>query len=245
MPTTPTMPDSDGALFEGLRPRLTTLSRRIVGSAAEAEDIVQDCFLKWHAADRRLLATPAAWLTTVVQHQSIDRLRKRARDAAAAHGAAELLPDAPPALPEDALFRRAELADALARMLACLSPAERLALVLHEVVECEHADIAAALGTTAANARQHLSRARRRLRAHEHEHEHEHQHERATPPEEKLCRDLVRRFQAAINGLDVPAMVSLLAGEQPVSVSAAPQPRLGLAPSARACANDARYALAA
>ena len=70
--------DNDGAVFEQLRPRLKAISFRIVGSEAEAEDIVQDCFLKWHGADRTELATPAAWLTTVVQHQSIDRLRTTA-----------------------------------------------------------------------------------------------------------------------------------------------------------------------
>jgi RNA polymerase sigma-70 factor (ECF subfamily) len=228
----PHTPDTDGALFEQLRPRLTTISRRIVGSEAEAEDIVQDCFLKWHAAEQHLLATPAAWLTTVVQHQSIDRLRKRARDALAANTAMELVPDVAPALPEDDLFRRAELGEALARMLACLSPSERMALVLHEVFECAHADIAAALGTKTANARQHLARARRRLREHQ-------QDMHDLPPDQKLCRELVRRFQAAINGLDVPAMVSLLASEQPVSVDTSPAPRL----RAGACANDAVYAL--
>ena len=61
--------------------------------------------------------------------------------------------------------------------------------------------------------------------------------------EEKLCRDLVRRFQAAINGRDVPAMVTLLAGEQPVSVHEAPglSPRLPLRLRAGACTNDASY----
>jgi RNA polymerase sigma-70 factor (ECF subfamily) len=223
--------DPATTLFEQLRPRLTAISRRIVGSEAEAEDIVQDCYLKWHAADQGLLATPAAWLTTVVQHQSIDRLRKRAREALAACTATELLPDAAPAMPEDDLSRRDDLKEAFARMLACLSPSERLALVLHEVFECDHADIAATLGTKPANARQHLARARRRLRENQNE----------VSLDEKLCRALVRRFQAAINGLDLPAIVTLLASEQPMSVIAAPQPQL----SARACANDAIYALAA
>lgn len=59
------------------------------------------------------------------------------------------------------------------------------------------------------------------------------------PPEEKLCRNLVRRFQAAINGLDLPALVTLLADEQPVSVHAFPQPRM----KAGACANDALYSV--
>jgi len=223
----PPTTDPYGAVFEQLRPRLTAISCRIVGSAAEAEDIVQDCFLKWQGAEQSALATPAAWLTTVVRHQSIDRLRRRARDIEAAHAAFEHGVDTAPA-PEDALLRRAELGEALARLLACLSPAERLALVLHEVFECSHADIAAALGTRAVNARQHLARARRRLRAVQDE----------ARLEEKLCRALLRRFQAAINGLDVAAMAELLAGEQPLSVYAAPQAGL----QRGACANDAVYA---
>jgi RNA polymerase sigma-70 factor (ECF subfamily) len=222
--------DTDGAMFERLRPRLKAISCRIVGSEAEAEDIVQDCFLKWQGTEQGALATPAAWLTTVVQRQSIDRLRKRARDTVAARTAMELAPDVPPAPPEDGLLRRAELGEALARLLACLSPSERLALVLHEVFECEHADIAAALGTKTANARQYLARARRRLREDEVE----------APASEKLCRELIRRFQAAINGMDVPAMITLLGEEQPVSVRESPRLRI----HAGACANDASYGLA-
>ncbi|WP_157778486.1 sigma-70 family RNA polymerase sigma factor [Massilia violaceinigra] len=223
----PRTTDTDGALFEQLRPRLTAISRRIVGSEAEAEDIVQDCFLKWQGAEQAALATPAAWLTTVVQHQSIDCLRKRARDMIAARTALELVPDVPPAPPEDGLLRRAELGEALARLLACLSPSERLALILHEVFEREHADIAAALGTNTVNARQYLARARRHLREDETE----------APASEKLCRELVRRFQAAINGMDVAAMVTLLGEEQPVSVHQSPRLRI----RAGACANDASY----
>jgi RNA polymerase sigma-70 factor (ECF subfamily) len=226
----PRTTDTDCAMFEQLRPRLKAISRRIVGSEAEAEDIVQDCFLKWHGAEQGTLATPAAWLTTVVQHQSIDRLRKRGRDAVAARIAMELVPDVPPALPEDELLRRAELGEALARLLTFLTPSERLALVLHEVFECEHADIAAALGTKTVNARQYLARARRRLREERDE----------ASSDEKLCRELVLRFQAAINGRDVPAMVTLLADEQPMSVHETPQLRIRVG----ACANDAWYGLA-
>jgi RNA polymerase sigma factor (sigma-70 family) len=228
--------DTDGALFEQLRPRLTAISRRIVGSAAEAEDVVQDCFLKWHNAEQDALATPVAWLTTVVQHQSIDRLRKRVRDTVAAHTAMELAPEGGPGAPEDGLLRRADLAEALARLLSRLSPSERLALVLREAFECEHADIALALGTNAVNARQHLARARRRLR----EEKADTGEKGENTPDEKLCRELVRRFQAAINGIDVPAMISLLAEDQPVSVHEAPQLRI----LAAACANDASYRLA-
>lgn len=215
--------DTDAAIFEQLRPRLKAISSRIVGSDAEAEDIVQDCFLKWRNVEQAALETPAAWLTTVVQHHSIDRLRKRARDAAAAHAAMELALAAPPAQPEDLLLQRADMSEALACLLACLSPSERLALVLHEVFECEHADIAAALGINAANARQHLARARRRLLKVVDE----------PPAGEKLNRELVRRFHAAISGVDAPAIITLLGEGQPLSVQT------------RACANDASYALAA
>jgi RNA polymerase sigma factor (sigma-70 family) len=220
--------EARGATFEQFRPRLTAISCRIVGNQAEAEDIVQDCFFKWDAADQTALLTPAAWLTTVVQHHSIDRLRQRARDGLAAQGATDMLPEAAPALPDAPLMRRAELGEALARMLACLSPPERTALVLHEVFECAHADVAALLGTSTVNTRQHLARARKRLRA---------QQEGALP-QDALCRELLRRFQCAINGLDAPAMVSLLAGEQPISVHQAQAAR-------QACANQACYALAA
>ena len=223
----PRITDTDGALFEQLRPRLKAISCRIVGSDAEAEDIVQDCFLKWRNADQAALTTPAAWLTTVVQHQSIDRLRRRARDAAAAHAAMELASDVAAETPEEGLLRRAELGEALERLLACLSPSERLALVLHDVFDCAHADIAAALGTNGAYARQHLARARRRLR----------QHEAETPASEKLGRELIRRFQAAINGMDVPAMVTLLGDDQPMSVLETPGPSIRTGASA----NDAMY----
>jgi RNA polymerase sigma-70 factor (ECF subfamily) len=215
----PCTTDTDADVFERLRPRLVALSLRIVGSTADAEDVVQDCFLKWRDADRAALATPAAWLTTVVRHQSIDRLRRRARETQAAHAAAELVPVAPPVPPDEALLRRADVGDALARLFGRLSPSERLALVLFDVCERGHADIAATLGTTPANARQHLARARRRLRVPDGE----------TPPDEKLNRELIRRFHAALDGLDVPALVTLLAETQPMAV--------------RASANDPVYAL--
>jgi len=228
----PRTTDADGEIFEQLRPRLKAISCRIVGSEAEAEDIVQDCFFKWRDAEQSALATPAAWLTTVVQHQSIDRLRKRTRDTVAARVAMELTPDVPMESPEDALLRRAELGDALARLLARLSPSERLALVLHEVFECGHADIAAALGTKTVNARQHLARARRRLR--------EQQAGTEAPASEKLNRELIRRFQAAINSMDVPTMLTLLTDEQAMSVLESPRLQIQTSP----CANDVTYPLA-
>jgi RNA polymerase sigma-70 factor (ECF subfamily) len=224
-------------VFEQLRARLIAISLRIVGNRFDAEDIVQDCFFKWHCADPAAVATPAAWLTTVVQHQSIDYLRRRARadkTMQAALMAEEWTPTTAPALPEHGLLQSAELGAALAHMLAYLSPSERLALVLHDACDCSHAKIGALLGTSAVNARQYLARARRRLRKVE-----DQALEKA--PEEQLCRLLVLRFQAAINGHDVAALATLLAEEQPMAVHAAPP----LAQHGSACANDASYVRAA
>jgi len=236
----PDIIDTDATLFERLRPRLRAISLRIVGSAADAEDVVQDCWFKWRAAEQDALDAPAAWLTTVVQRQSIDRLRRRAREAQAVAAVQATLDEDAAAAdgPEHALLRRAALEAALARLLDQLSPAERLALVLADGFGCDGADVAAALGTTPANARQHLSRARRRLRAHADE----------VPPDERLCRELVRRFQAALDGVDVPAMTALLTHPQPLAVRAAPdqpqsqpQTQSQRTGPARACANDASY----
>lgn len=229
----PRTPEPDAALFEQLRPRLTAISRRIVGSQADAEDIVQDSFIKWQHAERQTLATPAAWLTTVVRHGSIDHLRRRLREQTALHGADAPAAEAIVPTPEDQLVQRAELDAALARMLACLSPAERLALVLHEVFDCPHADIAALLGARVDAARQHLARARRRLRQAV-------DGDGNITPDDKLCRDLIRRFHAALDGADIPAMTLILCGEQPLFISEAPQPRA----HAGASANDACYRLA-
>ncbi|MBB5189405.1 RNA polymerase sigma-70 factor (ECF subfamily) [Silvimonas terrae] len=225
----PRTTDPDGALFERLRPRLKAISHRIVGSEAEAEDIVQDCFLKWQSADQSALGTPVAWLTTVVQHQSIDRLRKRHRDLLTAQAAQELTPADDPASPEKELLRRAELGAALAGLLAHLSPAERLAVVLHEVLECEHADIAAVLGISIVNARQHLARARRRLR--------EAQTGAALPASTPPGREQIQRFQNALNGQDVPALLTLL-GASTNPPQTGPQCHFGMS------ANDAVYCMA-
>jgi len=131
------------------------------------------------------------------------------------------------------LLRCADVEAAFARMLGRLSFSERLALVLHEVFECGHADIAAVLGTKAENARQYLARARKRLK----------QADDDMPPEEKLSRELIRRFQLAINTRDVPAVVTLLTDGQPLAVCLQQQ-RLRVR-GFSACANDASYALAA
>src|SRR6478752_4523935 len=66
-------------MFEAERPRLTGLAYRLLGSLADAEDVVQDAWLRWMAADRAAIVNPPAWLTTVVSRRGLDRLRQRKR----------------------------------------------------------------------------------------------------------------------------------------------------------------------
>ncbi|MDO9419266.1 MAG: sigma factor-like helix-turn-helix DNA-binding protein [Herminiimonas sp.] len=126
-------------------------------------------------------------------------------------------------------MRSAELGEALDHIFSCLSPVERLVLILHEVLDCEHAEIATMLGKKTENTRQYLARARRRLRV----------DNSLESPDEKLCRDLIARFQAALNGRDIPAMIMLLADDQPVFVHKPTQLRI----RTHACANDACFEL--
>jgi RNA polymerase sigma factor (sigma-70 family) len=217
-------PDTDTDMFVRLRPRLKRISQRIVRDEAAAEDIVQDCFFKWHGTEKGALTTPAAWLTTLIKHHSIDYLRALHREANAVQIANEQLPIPSPALPEDHLLLQAELGAALLCMRKSLSRAERLVFVLHESLEFKHAAIAAALGTTPVNTRQHLARARKRIC----------KEKGLRTSNEKLCRDLIRRFQIALDGRDVPAIIALLADDQPMFVY---QPSVHTGESA----NDALY----
>jgi RNA polymerase sigma-70 factor (ECF subfamily) len=182
-------------IFETLRPRLLAISYRILSSRAEAEDVIQETYLKWHRADREALLAPAAWLTTVVRHLSIDRLRQCRRETAAATDGQAQAPS-----PEDLLCRRADLALAFALLHERLSPDERIALVLHTAFECEHAEIAAALGTTASNSRQLLHRARERIL----------REPARRPVGERLSRELIQDFLLAMQGLDKQAVMTLV-----------------------------------
>src|SRR3954466_14877106 len=76
----PGMSPGDAAVFEAERARLTGLAYRLLGSVSDAEDIVQDGWLRWQAADRSSIESPPAWLTTVVSRLGIDRLRARRRE---------------------------------------------------------------------------------------------------------------------------------------------------------------------
>ncbi|MCX5268432.1 sigma-70 family RNA polymerase sigma factor [Streptomyces sp. NBC_00199] len=158
----------DTSRFEAGRPRLASLAYRLTGSAADAEDAVQDAFLHWQAADRQRIEVPEAWLTKVVTNLCLDRLRsaRARRERAAGAWLPEPLLDGDPMLgPADTFEQRESVSLAVLTLLERLSPVERAVYVLREAFSYGHAEIAEILEITESASQQHLHRARRRITA--------------------------------------------------------------------------------
>ena len=145
--------------FEDARPALVGLAYRILGSRADAEDVVQDCFLKWVEADRAAIERPKAWLTTVCTRRCLDvaRLADRKRVDYVGPWLPEPIQTAVP--PPD-IELAGTLTTAFLLMLERLSPKERAAYLLHDIFEQAYGDIAAALDLGEDACRQLVTRAR-------------------------------------------------------------------------------------
>ena len=156
------------ARFEASRNRLASLAYRLLGSSADAEDTVQDAFLRWQAADREYVEVPEAWLTKIVTNLALDRLRsaKVRRERAVGAWMPEPLLDGDPMLgPADTVEQRESVTLAVLTLMERLSPVERSVYVLHEAFSYSHAEIAEILGITESGSQQHIHRARRRIAA--------------------------------------------------------------------------------
>ncbi|OIV37936.1 hypothetical protein BIV57_08340 [Mangrovactinospora gilvigrisea] len=150
--------------FEAHRAHLTAVARRMLGSAAEAEDAVQEAWLRWQRADGATRADdPRAWLTTAVGRIGLDRLRARAvrREAGAEH--AEAAADPAPGPEQEALLADS-VGQAMLVVLDALGPDERVAFVLHDLFAVPFARIAPVVGRTVPATRMLATRARRRVR---------------------------------------------------------------------------------
>jgi RNA polymerase sigma-70 factor (ECF subfamily) len=154
--------DRDGAAFETHRPLLFSIAYRMLGSAAEAEDVVQDAWLRAREDERSDVRSARAYLATIVTRLSIDRLRSAERTRLEYPG--PWLPE-PLAEPNQ---EPAELASSLTTaflvLLEQLTPTERAVFLLREVFEFGFEEIAKTIGKSEANTRQILTRARGRLR---------------------------------------------------------------------------------
>jgi RNA polymerase sigma-70 factor (ECF subfamily) len=157
--------DPETDLFELHRPRLFGLAYRMLGTPADAEDVLHDAWLRLHAQDLARLDDPEAWLVTVTTRLALDRLRRA--KAERAHYTGPWLPE--PLVPEaehpDATLERGEsLTLSFLLLLERLSPEERAAFLLHEVFDYSHAEAAAILGIAEDACRQRVHRAKTRLR---------------------------------------------------------------------------------
>ncbi len=197
--------DPDPDAFAALRPRLFSIAYRMLGTRADAEDVLQDAWLRWHRADPAALRSAEAWLVTVVTRLAIDRLRaaKTEREAYVGWWLPEPLVELDERTPEAAAELAGELSVALLWVLERLSPEERAAFLLRQVFEHDYAEIAALLGKSEAACRQTVHRATERV-----------QQER---PRFDVSRDqhrrLLERFMQAARSGERAALKALLADD--------------------------------
>ncbi|MDA0162452.1 RNA polymerase sigma factor SigJ [Solirubrobacter ginsenosidimutans] len=186
--------------FEAQRPRLVRLAYGQLGSLAEAEDVVQDAWLRLERVDADEIRDLHGWLTTVVSRLALDALRSARVRREAYVG--PWLPE--PVVQEPGPEGRAERAEdvslALLVVMESLSASERIAFVLHDVFGYSFDEVSAALGTSSASARQHASRARKAVEARRPRFP-------ATPEQQ---REVVLAFGKAADDGDLDTLLELL-----------------------------------
>lgn len=189
--------------FEALRPHLMSVAYRLTGTVADAEDIVQDAWLRWDKQDKEIVDL-RAWLTTVVSRLGLDRLRSAAHRRETYTG--NWLPE--PVVtgfdesdPLSAVVANEDARFAAMVVLERLSPDQRVAFVLHDGFAVPFAEVAEVLGTSESGARQLASRARKALNG-----------PGASPPPEPdpTHNEVVGKLMAAMAGGDLEAVVGLL-----------------------------------
>jgi RNA polymerase sigma-70 factor (TIGR02957 family) len=196
--------DPNEALLEELRPRAFAIAYRMLGSVAEAEDVVQEALLRLHEVLERgeRIESPGAYLGTVTTRLAIDQLRSARVRREAYVG--EWLPEPLVTDPSEDPAAQSEMADSLSLaflvLLESLSPEQRAVLLLHDVFDYGYDEIAEIIGTSEGNARQLASRARR--------------HVDAEKPRFEASRqeheELARRFFAAAEDGDLEGLEALL-----------------------------------
>ncbi|MET0843332.1 MAG: sigma-70 family RNA polymerase sigma factor [Mycetocola sp.] len=197
-----TDPRSLAERFDAERPRLRAIATQLLGSAADADDVVQEAWLRLDRTDAASIENLAAWLTTVVSRISLDQLRapRRKREHSWQVEPWRDEPVAAEADPADLVARGDQVSVALFVLLETLSPAERIALVLHDVFGQSFDEVATVLDRSPDAARQLASRARRRVRG------------AAEPdrPNRERSRRIVTAWLAAARDGDIAALLTLL-----------------------------------
>jgi RNA polymerase sigma-70 factor (ECF subfamily) len=189
--------------FEEHRPHLRAVAYRMLGSLAEADDAVQDTWLRLGRAGAGDVENLGGWLTTVVARVCLNMLRSRARheETLGLHLPDPVISPEGPLQPEEEALLADSVGLALLVVLDSLSPAERLAFVLHDMFELPFEEIAPLVGRTPAATRQLASRARRRVSGADIP---------APDPDLARQRTVVDAFLRAARGGDLDALVALL-----------------------------------
>jgi RNA polymerase sigma-70 factor (ECF subfamily) len=185
--------------FEAHRSFLAGLAYRMLGSVAEAEDIVQDAYLRWAQVDASTVAHPRAFLARVVTRLCLDRMKSATSRREQYVGT--WLPEPIVAAPAEPMAD--DLSIALLVTLERLSPLERAAFLLHEVFDMDYGDIANALGRSEDACRQLAARARQHVRD---------ERPRFAPTDENRER-ILAAFEAAMTSGDVTSFARLLADD--------------------------------
>jgi RNA polymerase sigma-70 factor (TIGR02957 family) len=151
--------------FQRLRPRLQAIGYRMLGSSAEAEEVVQDAWLRWHDTDRAQVDNSEAWLVSVTTRLAIDRLRsaKVQREHYVGTWLPEPVLSDAPVTPEQIVERADDVSFAFLALLERLAPEARAAFLLREVFDADYGEVADALGKSEAACRQLVHRAKEQL----------------------------------------------------------------------------------
>jgi RNA polymerase sigma-70 factor (ECF subfamily) len=189
--------------FAAERTRLFGIAYRMLGSRADAEDVLQDAWLRWRESETEALRSTQAWLTTIVTRLAIDRLRsaKARREVYVGPWLPEPLADVDLATPESKAEIASDLSIAFLNLLERLGPEERAAFVLHDVFECDYDDVAEVLSKSEAACRQLVHRARGRVTA----------ERRRFQVDEATRLQMLERFIDAANSGDYLALKSMFA----------------------------------
>ncbi|MEV4440857.1 RNA polymerase sigma-70 factor [Streptomyces sp. NPDC049577] len=192
---------NEGQVFAECRPLLFTIAYEILGSAADAEDVVQDSYLRWHAADREDIGHPRAYLVRTVTRQALNHLRtaRRRREDYIGPWLPEPVRTAPD-VSEDAVLAES-VSMAMLLVLETLNPDERAVFVLREVFGYSHREVAGLVGKTETAARQIAHRAREHVRA----------RRRRFEPDPRTAEEIVDRFLRAAGTGDVTALMNMMA----------------------------------
>ncbi|WKX69585.1 RNA polymerase sigma-70 factor [Streptomyces sp. XD-27] len=227
--------------FTEHRPLLFTIAYEMLGSATDAEDVLQESYLRWRAVDPAAVEHPRAYLVRVVTRQALNHLRavRARREEYVGTWLPELIRTAPE-VSDDAILAES-VSMAVMLVLETLNPTERAVFVLHEVFGYTHGEIAASIGKTEVTVRQIAHRARR----------HVHARRRRFEPGSDATQEIVQRFLNAAATGAVQALMDLLAPDV-VQISdgggkavAARRPITGRADVARFVLGVARTSLTA